>query len=87
MLTQSLKYYMTFHNRLSEVSCPEVESHRERPEEAREALVKFVGVSKHQDQRCHELQQGDCDEGGCRGRGETHKRQEGDDLKGENTKS
>lgn len=81
---------MTFHNHSSKVSFPKGESHRERPEEAREPLVEFVGISKHQDHRRHELQQGDCDEGGRRGRGEAHKRQEGDDLKVDrkkNTKS
>lgn len=81
---------MTFHNHSSKFSFPKGESHRERPEEAGEALVEFVGISKHQDHRRHELQQGDCDEGGRRGRGEAHKRQEGDDLKVDrkkNTKS
>lgn len=58
-----------------------IESHHQRPDKAFEPLVDFVGVSKQQDQRCQELQQGDCDEGGCPGRRETHKRHEGDGLK------
>lgn len=55
-------------------------SHHKRPEEASEPLVEFGGVSKQQEERSEELQQGNCHESCRRGRREAHKRHEGENL-------
>lgn len=56
-------------------------SHHKRPEEASEPLVEFGGVSKQQEERSEELQQGNCHESCRRWRREAHKRHEGENLK------